>query len=348
MFDQAQFQQEQASLRQAAVRNRRATALAHPNIAFIKYWGNQDDHLRLPANPSLSMNLAELFTVTSVAFDPNLPGDRLVINGAPAAGLALERVTALLDLVRARAGLNQPARIESANNFPMGSGIASSASAFAALSLAAAAAAGLDLDEAALSRLARRGSGSASRSIPGGYCEWQVGDDLTSFAVSIAPAEFWDLRDIVVISSHEHKPVGSTGGHALAGTSPLQAARVAGVPERLRLCREALLARNLPALGAVIEEDAIIMHAVMMSGRPPLYYWNPTTIAVIQAVQEWRHTGLPVFFTIDAGPNVHLVCEADHAPIVAGLARRIPGVIDILASGPGGPARLVAGLPASV
>ena len=340
--------QEQDRLRQAAARERRATALAHPNIAFIKYWGNQDDRLRLPANPSLSMNLAALFTVTSVTFDPDLPGDRLIINGAPAAGPALERVADQLDLVRTLAGLNQPARVESTNNFPMGSGIASSASAFAALSLAGAAAAGLDLAEADLSRLARRGSGSASRSVPGGYCQWQTGDDLTSMAVSIAPAEFWDLRDIVAISSQEHKPVGSTGGHALAATSSLQAARVAGVPERLRLCREALLARNLPALGAVIEEDAIIMHAVMMSGRPPLYYWNPTTVAVIQATQEWRQAGIPVFFTVDAGPNVHLVCEAAHAPIVASLARRIPGVIDILTSGPGGPARLVAGLPASV
>lgn len=340
--------EEQARLRQAAARQRQATALAHPNIAFIKYWGNHDDHLRLPANPSLSMNLAGLFTVTSVTFDPGLPGDQLAINGAPATGPALERVTALLDLVRVQAGLNQPARIESANNFPMGSGIASSASAFAALSLASAAAAGLNLDEAALSRLARRGSGSASRSVPGGYCQWQTGDDLTSIAVSVAPADFWDLRDIVVISSQEHKPVGSSGGHTLAGTSSLQAARVAGVPERLRLCRAALLARDLPALGEVIEEDAIIMHAVMMTGRPPLYYWNPTTVAVIQAVQEWRQAGLPVYFTIDAGPNVHLMCEAAHAPTVAGLARRIPGVLDILTSGPGGPARLVAGSPASV
>lgn len=328
-------------------RERRATALAHPNIAFIKYWGNQDDDLRLPANPSLSMNLAGLHTITTVSFAEELPGDELAINGQLTAGPALERVTAHLDLIRRLARLELPARVESENNFPMGSGIASSASAFAALSLAGAAAAGLALDETALSRLARRGSGSASRSIPPGYCQWNTGDDETSAAFSIAPPEHWDLADVVVVSSQEHKPVGSTGGHALAATSSLQAARVAGTAERLRLCREALLARDLPALGAVIEEDAIIMHAVMMSGHPPLYYWNPTTVTVIQAAQEWRLGGLPVYFTIDAGPNVHLICEAAQAERVAGLARLLPGVQDVLTSRPGGAARLISLFPAS-
>ena len=318
-----------------------ATALAHPNIAFIKYWGNEDDVLRLPSNASLSMNLGSLHTITTVVFDGTLPGDTLSINQEPVTGSALARVTAHLDLIRGLAGLTVPARVESINNFPIGSGIASSAAAFAALTVAAAAAAGLSLDEAALSRLARRGSGSASRSIPAGYCQWVTGDDQTSIAFSIAPAEYWDLRDVMVIASQEHKPVGSSDGHLLAKTASLQAARVAGADARLKICREALLACNLAALGPIIEEDAVIMHAVMMSSQPPLYYWNTVTMDVIQATQRWRAAGLPVYFTIDAGPNVHLICEAAQAQAVEDAARQIPGVKQILVSGPGGPARLI-------
>ncbi len=318
-----------------------ATALAHPNIAFIKYWGNVDDQLRLPANPSLSMNLGSLHTVTTVTFTASLSGDELFINRQPVSGVGLERVTTFLDLIRALAGQQLAARVESESNFPVGSGIASSAAAFAALSVAGAAAAGLDLDEVTLSRLARCGSGSASRSVPGGYCEWYTGDDKTSVAASIAPPEHWDLRDVVVIVSQEHKEVGSTGGHRLAWTSSLQAVRVAGAADRLADCRAALLARDLPVMGPILEEDAILMHAVMMTSHPPLYYWNAATMALIQATQRWRAEGLPVYFTIDAGPNVHLICEAVHVETVTAEARKIPGVEDVLSSGPGGPARLV-------
>jgi diphosphomevalonate decarboxylase len=334
-------QNEQITLREQAASERRATALAHPNIAFIKYWGNEDDTLRLPSNSSLSMNLDSLHTITTVTFDDNLTADQLVINNEPVTGLALERVAAHLDLVRIQAGLKIPARVESKNNFPMGSGIASSASAFAALSVASAAAAGLLLDEAALSRLARRGSGSASRSIPAGYCQWVTGNDETSVATSIAPPEYWDLRDVIVIASQTHKSVGSSDGHRLAKTTSLQAARVAGAEARLKTCRIALLARDLSAMGPVIEEDAVIMHAVMMSSRPPLYYWNTVTMDLIQATQQWRAEGLPVYFTIDAGPNVHLICEAAHAEAVETEARKLPGVKNVLSSRPGGPARLV-------
>ncbi|GAB4451191.1 MAG: diphosphomevalonate decarboxylase [Anaerolineae bacterium] len=318
-----------------------ATAQAHPNIAFIKYWGNQDNRLRLPANPSLSMNLGDLRTVTTVTFSADLPGDALTVNEQPVVGPGLERVTTVLDLIRQQAGLELPARIESTNNFPAGAGIASSASAFAALSLAGAAAAGLDLDEASLSRLARRGSGSASRSVPGGFCQWLTGSDKSSVAVSIAPPEYWDLRDVIVVVSQEHKAIGSTGGHHLAPTSSLQAARVAGVENRLKLCREALLARDLAALGPVIEEDAVIMHGVMMTSHPPLYYWNAATMTVIHATLQWRSEGIPVYFTIDAGPNVHLICEAADAPTVAARAGQLPGVQQIITSGPGGPVRLL-------
>ena len=322
--------------------DQKATAIAHPNIAFIKYWGNRDDELRLPANPSLSMNLGDLHTTTTVVFDESLEGDELTIDGQPAPEAARARASAHLDLVRHRAGVRTSARVVSRNNFPTGAGIASSASGFAALTVAACAAAGLKLAEPGLSALARRGSGSASRSVPGGYTEWLMGlGNASSFARSVAPTDHWDLRDVVVVVSREHKAVGSSRGHGLAVSSPLHTARLGAVPAMLEACKRALLARDMRAMGPLIEQDAVVMHAVMMTSRPALYYWTPATMAVIQAIQGWRAEGLPVYFTIDAGPNVHLICEAAHAPTVERQARALPGVLEILVSGPGGPARLV-------
>jgi diphosphomevalonate decarboxylase len=325
------------------MQDRKATAVACSNIAFVKYWGNRDDELRLPANSSLSMNLGELVTTTTVAFDEGLERDEVVIDERPVSEPARTRVSGHLDLVRDRAGFRGvSARIVSRNNFPIGAGIASSASGFAALTVAACAAAGLDLTERELSALARRGSGSASRSVPGGYTEWLMSrSNASSFARSVAPADHWDLRDVVVVVSREHKAVGSSRGHGLAISSPLHKARVGDVPPLLDACKRALLGRNLGAMGALIEQDAVMMHAVMMTSRPALYYWTPATMAIIQAVQSWRAEGLPVYYTIDAGPNVHLICEVADAHEVETRARALPGVLDTLVSGPGGSARLV-------
>jgi diphosphomevalonate decarboxylase len=321
--------------------NRKATASANPNIAFIKYWGNRDELLRLPSNPSLSMNLAGLATVTTVEFVDGLIEDEVLIGGEAQTGTTKARVSAHLDHVRARGGMTLRARVESRSNFPAGAGIASSASAFAALTLAGAAAAGLALSESELSALARLGSGSAARSIPSGFVEWKMGDSPeSSFAFSIAPPDYWALMDVVAVVSKSHKAVGSTGGHALASTSPLQAARIASAPERLRVCREALLARDFAALAEVVEADSNLMHAVMMTSTPPLYYWEPATLAIMKAVREWRAQGLPVCFTIDAGPNVHCLCLAEDTPEVERRLRAL-GVNEILTAAPGGPARLI-------
>ncbi len=204
-----------------------AAAISYPNIAFIKYWGNRDPILRIPANGSISMNLQGLTTRTQVTFAPDLPADQLTLNDQTTSGIALQRVSQFLDHVRKLSGKQWFAQVESENNFPTGAGIASSASAFAALSLAASRAAGLTLSETGLSRLARRGSGSACRSVPGGFVEWQAGDtDQDSYAYSLAPAEHWKLADCVAIVSQQHKETGSFQGHALADTSPLQTARL--------------------------------------------------------------------------------------------------------------------------
>ena len=319
-----------------------ATALAHPNIAFIKYWGNRDDGLRLPANSSLSMNLSDLHTIATVQFDRGRVKDEFLYNGGEAAHEQTARVSQFLDLVRQMARSSEFARVESQNNFPSGAGIASSSSAFAALALAASSAAGLSLDEQTLSRLARRGSGSASRSVPGGFVEWRAADkDEESYAFSIAPEDHWDLVDCITIVSEQHKSVGSTQGHSLAATRPLQAARLQGAEARLDMGRAAVMNRDFQALAQVVELDCHMMHAVMMTSQPALHYWLPATVAVIQAVREWRSSGLEVCYTLDAGPNVHVLCPAHGAERVSRQLHQINGVIRVLSSRPGGPARSI-------
>jgi len=321
--------------------NLTATATAHPNIAFIKYWGNSDEALRLPVNGSISMNLDNLFTRTCVTFNSDLIADSLTINGKVARGPALIRVSKILDLVRHQAGQTGRAAVVSSNNFPIGAGIASSAAAFAALALAASAAAGLDLNEQSLSRLARRGSGSACRSIPGGFVEWQIGSSETdSYAFSIASSKHWSLVDCVAVVSQIHKTTGSSEGHGLAASSPLQNARVADANRRLDLCRQAILTKDFAAFAEVVELDCNMMHAVMQTSSPALLYWQPGTLAVMQAVTAWRAAGQAVCYTIDAGPNVHVICLADFAKQVQLKLAEIIGVEKVLVAGVGGPARL--------
>ncbi len=319
-----------------------ATALANPNIAFIKYWGNRDHALRIPVNGSISMNLDGLHSRTTVTFDPALTSDALILNGVAVDGEGLARVIAMLTRVRRKAGIETFAAVTSENNFPTGSGIASSASAFAALALAASTAAGLELNEKEQSILARTGSGSACRSVPGGFVEWLPGSShKTSYAQTFAPADHWNLVDCIAVVSHEHKAVGSTGGHALADSSPLQEARVLDAPRRLEICRKAILDRDFEAFAAMIELDSNMMHAVMQTSTPPLLYWQPATVEIMAAVQKWRQANIPVAYTIDAGPNVHLICLAEYYEQVIDKLRKIPGVLQVLQAARGGPARIL-------
>ena len=319
----------------------RAAARARTNIALVKYWGKADAALNTPAVGSISITLADLWSETRVCFDAGLATDTFELDGSndPA---QTERVVRFLDLARAAAGVSHKAQVTSHNNFPTGAGLASSASGFAALAAAADQALGLGLAPRELSILARRGSGSACRSIPGGFVEWGVGDcDPDSGAASIAPPEHWELADCVTIVSQGHKPVGSTEGHAIAYTSPIQAARVAGAPERIERCKRAILERDFDALAEVMELDSNLMHAVMMTSTPRLLYWQPATLTVMQAVAEWRQSGLPACYTIDAGPNVHVICPGEWAVELAGRLRQIPGVQTVLTAHPGGPARCI-------
>ncbi|MDR3578294.1 MAG: diphosphomevalonate decarboxylase [Anaerolineaceae bacterium] len=322
--------------------NLTATAVACANIAFIKYWGDRDAGLRLPANGSISMNLDGLTAHTRVDFDKTLTQDSLSLNGEQASGPALSRVIQFLDLVRDAAGKNLHTAVESENNFPTQAGIASSAAAFAALSLAASHALGLDLTEAELSRLARRGSGSACRSIPGGFVEWQAGTgDLDSYAFSIAQPDYWDLVDCIAIVETSPKKTGSSEGHALAASSPIQYARLADARRRLDICRKAILERDFTAMASICELDSNLMHAVMMTSSPALFYLEPASLEIMKAVPTWRQSGLPVFYTVDAGANVHVLTQQNSAGIVIERLNQFPSVKSVCSARAGGAASLI-------
>lgn len=298
--------------------NRKVTAVAHPNLALVKYWGKADERLNIPANSSISVNLGSATTITSVAFSPDRDTDIVVINGQDADQAAYRRVVRHIDRIRDLAGISVRASVESRNDFPASVGIASSASAFAALSLAATRAAGLNLGQRELSILARKGSGSACRSIPDGFVEWIAGtDDGSSYACQLVPANHWDIAVTSAIIATQPKDIPSSEGHRLAKTSPFYHARLAELPRTLEIVRQSLLNKDFRAFGQAVEREAVSMHAIAMTAFPEqddwlsgIYYWQPATMGLIQAVQRWRRDGLEVYFTIDAGPNVHLLCQA--------------------------------------
>jgi len=228
---------------------------------------------------------------------------------------------------------------------PRGVGLASSAAAFAALALAASRAAGLALDPSALSALARRGSGSAARSVLGGFVEWRRGeraDGRDSVAEPLAPPDFWDLRVVVALTSSAPKAVSSRAGMEHAATSPFYPAWVAGAEADLAEARAAIRARDLEVLGLVAEHSALKMHAVGMGARPPLLYWRGATVDCLDRVWKLRAEGTPAFATIDAGPQVKVLCAPGDARRVAEALRAVPGVERVLACAPGVGAEVVA------
>ena len=328
-----------------------ATAAAHPNLAFVKYWGRRDADLNIPENGSISVNLSGATTTTTVTYDEVLGQDAVTLNDVVANTPTLTRVSAHLDRVRALAGITTRARVVSHNDFPADVGFASSASAFAALSLAATRAAGLDLDLYDLSILARKGSGSACRSIPDGFVEWLPGwDDASSYARCLAPCNHWDLRVVTVVLPGRPKLISSLAGHRAAPTSPFYRARLKEMPHTLDLVRQALLARDFASFGLAVEREAWSLHAVAMTshseGAPWLsgiFYMEPATVRLIRAVQLWRRDGLPVAFTLDAGPSVHLLCEGSSlGAVLAAVPSAVAGTApQVIVSRPGRGAWLV-------
>ncbi len=325
-----------------------AVGEAHPNIALAKYWGKLAEGPNLPAVPSLSLTLAGMVTRTAVRLEPSLPGDRLTLDGAPAQGRAVQRVSQLLDLVwHGPAGASQrrpAAAVESTNDFPTAAGLASSASAFAALAVAANAALGAERSVEELSSMARQVSASAGRSLFGGFVELpagKLGDDWLP-ARPLAPADHWELRLVVAVTAVGPKAVGSTEGMIrTAATSPLYDGWLRWAPESFQQIRQAVLARDLDVLGPAAERSALAMHGVALAADPPLVYWNGATVEVQRAVARLRAAGADAYFTIDAGPHVKIITTADQAEQVAAELAAVTGVHRVIVTRPGGPARLL-------
>lgn len=318
------------------------TSVAPANIAFIKYWGKRDEALRIPTNNSFSMNLSGAYTTTTVDFSDEFKVDEVSIIDGEFSEAETWKVIAHLDRVRDAAKISDRARVETKNSFPKGTGIASSASGFAALTVAAASAAGLKLSEKELSILARLGSGSACRSIPDGFVEWVAGStNENSFAYSVYPHEYWDLRDIVAVVSEGAKSVTSTGGMQDVRTSPLWEQRLSEIPARIEQMKRAFKEKNFTMLGELIEADCLSMHAVMQSQAPPLQYWTDATKRLMDTVRDMRASGIPAYFTIDAGPNVHVICEAASEEKVIQSMSAISDVRSIIVNKPAPGAHLI-------
>ncbi len=321
------------------------TAVAHSNIALVKYWGKRDHALNLPAVGSISLTLAALSTKTSVKFDPALESDQLILNGKPAEMDQTLRISDFLDHIRLRAKMAFFAQVESTNNFPTAAGLASSASAFAALTCAAVGAAGLKLGKKELSVLARQGSGSAARSIFGGVVEMhrgRAGDGLDAYAEQIADPSYWDLRMIVVVTDEKEKKTGSSRGMtSSAETSPYYPAWVETSEYDLSEMRTAINKKDIERIGEITEYSCMKMHALMLSTRPALVYWNGSTLEIVHHIRELRRQGIPAWYTVDAGPQVKILTLPEYEQTVQEAMTARKGVKRIICSGLGPDAHLL-------
>jgi len=314
-----------------------AIARAQPNIALIKYWGKRDAERNLPAVGSISITLDDLFTETSVDLDDVTDSDRLSVNGEDRPDL-LPRVSACLDTVL---GADRPrARVSSRSNFPLAAGLASSASSFAALVVAAVAAGGLNRTTAELASLAGRASGSAARSLYGGFVELR--NDADGIVVgSILDGDAWPLRVVAAITEPGVKPVGSGEAMEISRkTSPFYARWVEQQARDLDTARGAIADRDFRRLASIAEHNCLKMHSIMWASRPPMVYWNAATMRCLQTVRKLQGQGADVFFTIDAGPQVKAVCTAESLADVEAALQATPGVVDVMTTGLGEGARL--------
>jgi len=314
----------------------KSSAIAHSNIAFIKYWGRSPDHdpkLNIPANDSISMTklgLAEdarLETHTTIEFSESYEKDIAILDGETLTGRGMERVLSVVDSLRKLAKIDYHFKMVSKNDFPTQAGLASSASGFAALAIATVDALGLHSSKKEISTYARLGSGSAARSIHGGFVWWHKGNSHeSSYAEQICRPEEFDIAAIIAIIHEGKKDVTSDVGHESAQTSPFNEVRVEKSQEQAKEIREAILNDDFSKVGQITEENCINMHAIMMTSSPPLFYWHPETLRVIKTIQKLRKEGLGCYFTIDAGPNVHCLCRPEDVSEFQKLLEKIEGV----------------------
>jgi diphosphomevalonate decarboxylase len=269
------------------------------------------------------------------------------MNGSPVGGVAGERMARFLDgLAGPERGAAPLAAVVEAN-FPVGAGLASSAAIFCAVTAAALSVLGRRVGRGGMSALAREGSGSAARSVYGGLVEWARGearDGHDSIAHQLLPESGWDLAMLVAITSEEMKRTASRDAmHAVAATSPLYRGWLEAQDEDLAAMRAAITGRDLAEVGRIAEESCLRMHATCFAARPPVVFWSPATLAVMEAVHALRVEGTAAYFTIDAGPQVKVLCMRSDAQRAAARLAAVPGVRRVLTSGPGRGVEMVRG-----
>lgn len=303
------------------------TAIAHPNIALVKYWGKQNHILNYPASPSLSITLDSLITKTKVSASTET---RLLLNGKRNEDL---KVAKFLDLFREKFEL-PPVSVETDNNFPTGAGLASSASGFAALVTALNENFQLGLSLSSLSEWARRGSASAARSIFGGFVTLQ-GPNWR--ADQLAKEPHWDLEICIVVINEGPKKISSTTGMKTSeATSPFYLEWIKSADSDFEIAKKAIVERDFVKLSEVSEQNCLKMHSVMHTSQPAISYWAPGTVLAMELVREIRSTGTPAFFTMDAGPQVKVIYPKQHRTIIQKSLEELRNVRLIWASiGPG-------------
>ncbi len=292
----------------------KATAHANSNFGLTKYWGKRDEHLILPQTSSLSVTFDGYGSTTTVEFSPKYEKDIFILDDHEySTGEEYQRVLGQLDIVRNLAAVDTKAKVVSKNSVATASGLASSASGAAALAMASAQAAGLDLNLEALSIIARQGSGSACRSLMGGFVKWQkgvLGDGSDSIAVQIAGEEHWpEFRLLVVLVKKGVKKIKSRAGMAASvRTSPYYTSWVNSTEQDTKDIEAAIMSKDFTRVGEIAEHNCLKMHAVMTTTKPSLLYWQPQTLSVMHEVQNMRDEGIQAYFTIDAGPQVVILC----------------------------------------
>ncbi len=322
-----------------------SSAAAAPNIALVKYWGKRDDLRKLPINDSVSITLdeRELCSTTTLVLGGKIKHDIFILNGKRGPDA---HISEALMLIRKRLGkkyplIRKPVLLISQNNFPTAAGIASSASGFAALAQAVAGAFGI-VDKREISILARLGSGSASRSVFGGYARWRMGkraDGEDSFAVQISPRAHWpELVDVIVISDVEKKKVSSKAGmERTLKTSELCHCRQEHIGEAVEDVTRAIRKKDFEALAFSTMRDSNAMHATMLDSWPPIIYMNDVSREVVAAIHAYneRAGSLRAAYTFDAGPNAHIITKRKEAGKIVRLLQKIKGVKKIIVSGVG-------------
>lgn len=296
-----------------------AQAFAPANIALCKYWGKRDVELNLPVNASLSISLGDLGAHTKVSVIPD-DQDKVVLNEKEVGEHTVfaKRVRQFLNLFRTPA--SRHFGVETTSTIPVGAGLASSASGFCALARALNQLFGWDLPPSTISILARLGSGSAARSCWNGFVEWRLGERNDGMDSQGVPLDLmWpELRIGLWILDTHQKPIGSTEAmQHTVNTSPFYSLWATQQHQDLINLKAALFERDFVRMGEIAESNALAMHALMLSARPAVLYSSPQTVASIQKIWEYRRSGLPVYFTQDAGPNVKLLfLQQDEAAVL--------------------------------